>query len=250
MQALVPLMIVLHHMHASGAVHRNVSPSCIWFHKDGSARIGGLDLSSQLSDVVHQEIVGSLEFVAPEMVLCSAAVSSNAARGPDAPATKIPTPTYSYLVDVWSLGVTAYLCLTGTLPFDGGPQDDVEVLFQNILLSEPEFPEDVDPQAIEFVRACLAKQPTDRPDMKELLAHVFVQKHLQWERAPSERTPDCFYQIPPEEIPQSQVRVLDAAFAFLLPSISTWSSPPLVHGSFLCLYQDHGSINGALSCTG
>lgn len=201
-QALVPLMIVLYHMHSSGAVHRNITPSCVWFHQDGSARIGGLELASQLSDVAHSEIVGSLEFVAPEMLLCSVPEQSDSTESlpnEDSSDTCRRQLSYGYFVDVWSLGVTTYLCLTGRLPFNGGPGDDAEVLFQNILLSEPDFPEHMDSQATAFVRACLAKQPADRLDMKELLAHPFVQQHLNWERAPSERTPDSFYEIPPEE---------------------------------------------------
>lgn len=203
-------MIVLHHMHASGAVHRNVTPSCVWFHIDGSARIGGLELASQLSDVVHSDIVGSLEFVAPEMLLCNACQPSAKTTASTASRASMSGPSqlsYSYSIDVWSLGVTVFLCLTGYLPFNGGPDDDAELLFQNILLSEPDYPQDMDEQAADFVRACLTKEPSERPDIRELLAHNYVQKHLQWERALSERTPDSFYEPPPEEVQQQDVRL-------------------------------------------
>ncbi|KAG8035255.1 hypothetical protein G9C98_001745 [Cotesia typhae] len=77
--------------------------------------------------------------------------------------------------DMWSLGVTTYVLLTGFSPFGG--ETDQET-FQNISLGEVDFPEelfeDVSTQAKDFVAKLLVLDPSARMSAKQCLRHDWL----------------------------------------------------------------------------
>ncbi|TGZ46634.1 uncharacterized protein [Temnothorax longispinosus] len=77
--------------------------------------------------------------------------------------------------DMWSLGVTTYVLLTGFSPFGG--ETDQET-FQNISLGEVDFPEelfeDVSAQAKDFVAKLLVLDPSARMTAKQCLRHDWL----------------------------------------------------------------------------
>lgn len=188
-------MVVLHHLHTLSMIHRNVSPSCIKFRKDGSACVSGFHVAANLQDgsVDYTTLVGNIEFVAPEIVLCSA-ISDDAASSSAA-----SNLSYSYAVDVWALGVLVFNALTGDLPFGGrvvqadSEMEADDMLFRDILHSDPSPPASMDVDARDFILQCLAKRPDERPTVRDLLLHPFVTKHLNWQRRDEELTPDAFH---------------------------------------------------------
>lgn len=194
-------MVVLHNMHDSGIMHRNVSPSAVLFHSNGSACIGAFYLAARASDVNCCELESPIDFAAPEVLLCCAYDSPVAQEGSDESLggyNSRPKPvhlSYSYSVDAWALGVTVYLCITGTMPFTG-TEDNPDAIYDSILFSEPVLPPELDPSAADFIKQCLRKQPSERPNIKELLAHEFVTRHINWTAAPHERLPDEHYELP------------------------------------------------------
>ncbi|XP_043242126.1 MAP/microtubule affinity-regulating kinase 3-like [Amphibalanus amphitrite] len=79
--------------------------------------------------------------------------------------------------DIWSVGVLAYVLLTGFTPFGG--DTDAET-FRNIARAELEFPdelfEDVSAAAKDFIRRCLLKDPSGRPSPHQLLEHDWLRR--------------------------------------------------------------------------
>ncbi|XP_033219698.1 uncharacterized protein LOC117174579, partial [Belonocnema kinseyi] len=77
--------------------------------------------------------------------------------------------------DMWSLGVTTYVLLTGFSPFGG--ETDQET-FQNISLGEVDFPEelfeDVSAQAKDFVAKLLVLNPSTRMTAKQCMRHEWL----------------------------------------------------------------------------
>lgn len=154
----------LREAHKLGAVHRDLKPSNLMLvpGEDGAEVVKILDfgIGKLLGGGPGEEqeltqegaFLGSPKYVAPEQVN---------ERRVDA------------RTDVYSLGVIAYECLTGQLPFQ--TETNLEMILAHCSTPVPEMsrraPQVQVPPVIEaFVRKCLEKSPVDRPQsMDEVL---------------------------------------------------------------------------------
>jgi serine/threonine protein kinase len=81
---------------------------------------------------------------------------------------RIRNQPYSYMSDIWSLGLVLMECATGKYPIQDNT-NCIEVA-QTILDAEiPELPRSFSPQFREVVRQCLKKNPEDRQSAENLL---------------------------------------------------------------------------------
>ncbi|EED86973.1 predicted protein, partial [Thalassiosira pseudonana CCMP1335] len=82
---------------------------------------------------------------------------------------------YDQKVDMWSIGVTAYLLLCGETPFNGKNRQQ---LFRRISCDDPTFPDDkwghISDEAVDFVRKLLTKDPAKRLSAVEALKHRWL----------------------------------------------------------------------------
>ena len=82
---------------------------------------------------------------------------------------------YDQKVDMWSIGVTAYLILCGETPFNGKNRQQ---LFRRISCDDPTFPNDkwghISDEAVDFVRRLLIKDPAKRLSANEALRHRWL----------------------------------------------------------------------------
>ena len=65
------------------------------------------------------------------------------------------------LVDIWSIGVMLFACLTGTLPFSAD-ESDLKALLRQIILHDPEIPASVPSDARNLLKGMLQKDPQRR----------------------------------------------------------------------------------------
>ncbi|MFF8774777.1 serine/threonine-protein kinase [Kitasatospora sp. NPDC015120] len=128
-------------VHEAGVVHRDLKPSNILLSPRGPRIIDfGIAWSRGASTLTHVgTAVGSPGFLAPEQVR-GAAVT---------PAT-----------DVFAFGATLAYALTGDSPFGSGASS--EVMLYRVVHEEPDLSA-VPPQLAPLIRACLAKEPAERP---------------------------------------------------------------------------------------
>lgn len=109
----------LHYLHSYGIAYRDLKPENILMSSnDDSADIKLSDFG--LSKIIapnerSDEPFGTISYAAPEVL-----------RG----------EYYDKLVDMWSLGVVAYLLVSGTLPFD---EDTEDLIIDKALNEEPDF---------------------------------------------------------------------------------------------------------------
>ncbi len=148
--------------HAKGIVHRDVKPDNILLDKAteramvtdfGIARVAAVKGTADAA-----EIVGTAHYMSPEQAL-----------GEDVDARS----------DIYSLGITAFFALTGTVPFDAPTLP--AILAKHV--SEPPPPlssvRDLPGKLAEAVDRCLLKDPTKRFQSSEELAEALAEYALR-----------------------------------------------------------------------
>ena len=155
------LSTAIYFLHEYGIVHRDLKPENILMtdHSD-DADIRLLDFG--LGKIIGpnetcKDPFGTLSYVAPEILLVE---------------------PYNSKVDLWAIGIIAYLLLAGFLPFDSDVSEK-EIARQTVYEPTP-FPSvvwnNVSLEAKMFVENLLNKNPAKRMTIKEVLEHKWLQK--------------------------------------------------------------------------
>ncbi|MFD4997797.1 serine/threonine-protein kinase [Streptomyces buecherae] len=140
-------------IHEAGIVHRDLKPSNVLLTIEGP-RVIDFGIARALQPSVESlltstgMVIGSPGFMAPEQVVGEAV-------GPAA--------------DVFALGCVAMYAATGRLPFGHGAPNQHAVMFR-IVQSAPDLAAVEDDALRALIARCLAKSPTDRPTVADLLA--------------------------------------------------------------------------------
>jgi len=132
----------LHAAHRAGLVHRDIKPGNLLISPDGIVKITDFGISYAAGSApvtATGQLVGTAGYVAPE----------RAAGGPGSAAS-----------DLYSLGVVAYQCLTGRLPFSGDP---LQMALAHLVRPMPPLPASVPAEVAALVSRLTAKDPADRP---------------------------------------------------------------------------------------
>mmetsp|Transcript_23803 Transcript_23803/g.34084 ORF Transcript_23803/g.34084 Transcript_23803/m.34084 type:complete len:701 (+) Transcript_23803:28-2130(+) len=149
--------------HSHNIVHRDLKLENFLFENesaDSELKLIDFGLSQyfQAEEVLHSS-VGTPYYVAPEVL-----------QG-----------NYDAKCDVWSIGVIAYMLLSGTPPFYG--KNDAETL-QNVKIGRWSFDEHlfkpVSAAAKHFITNCLTKRVSKRPTAKEALNHEWFKRMIRY----------------------------------------------------------------------
>jgi serine/threonine protein kinase len=168
-QIIHKLSMAIFYIHSYGIIHRDLKPENILMTDESdNADIRLLDFG--LSKIIGPnekctEPFGTLSFVAPEVL-----------KG----------KPYDKSVDLWSIGIIAYLLMCGFLPFDD-EHSEREIARQTIQDPVP-YPSNIwknlSPEAKEFVGSLLKKNPEERIGIKEVLNSKWIRKFVD---VPAER---------------------------------------------------------------
>uniref|UniRef100_A0A8D0E176 Serine/threonine-protein kinase 17A n=1 Tax=Salvator merianae TaxID=96440 RepID=A0A8D0E176_SALMN len=144
-------------LHRNNVVHLDLKPQNILLSSEpplGDVRIVDFGLSRIMKNGEElREIMGTPEYVAPEILSYD----------------PISTAT-----DMWSIGVLAYVMLTGVSPFLG---NDKQETFLNISQMNVNYSEEFDlisESAVDFIKSLLVKKPEERATAEECLLHSWL----------------------------------------------------------------------------
>ncbi|OLC04276.1 MAG: hypothetical protein AUH45_03480 [Gemmatimonadetes bacterium 13_1_40CM_69_22] len=143
-QVLVQVARALAYAHKSGIVHRDIKPDNIMFDEHGQAVVTDFGIAKAATGgklTGTGMSIGTPHYMSPEQARAQQLDGRS---------------------DVYSLGVVAYQCLTGSVPFDG--EDSFSIGYKHIMEEVPTPPlETYDQRTLfEIVRKMMAKVPDDR----------------------------------------------------------------------------------------
>jgi serine/threonine-protein kinase len=128
--------------HAAGLVHRDIKPGNLLVSRQGHVKITDFGIS---------HVAGSEPVTQTGSMICTPAYLA-----PERAAGASATPA----ADLYSLGVVAYHCLAGRLPFTGEP---IAVALAHREKPLPPLPAKVPPPVAALVASLTAKDPLERP---------------------------------------------------------------------------------------
>lgn len=156
---LYNLASAIKYLHSLNIVHRDIKPEnlLVYEHQDGSKslKLGDFGLATVVDGPLYT-VCGTPTYVAPEII---------AETG------------YGLKVDIWAAGVITYILLCGFPPFRGSG-DDQEVLFDQILMGQVDFPspywDNVSDSAKELINMMLLVNVDQRFSAVQVLEHPWV----------------------------------------------------------------------------
>jgi serine/threonine-protein kinase len=136
----------LHTAHLAGIVHRDVKPGNLMVTPDGTVKVTDFGIARAIGAGAGPSVTGG------GMVMGTAQYIS-----PEQASGRELTPA----ADLYSLGIVAYECLAGAVPFDG--DTPVAIALRQVRDEPPELDGQVPAEVRKLVARMLAKDPEDRP---------------------------------------------------------------------------------------
>ncbi len=154
------MILGLDYLHANDIIHGDIKPENLLLTKDHHLRIADFGVSFMLDDETCPNKDGKI---------------SRSQGTPAFTAPETGSKSFSaYPIDVWAMGVTLYMMITGICPFAGNGIYDTYEKIQN---ENPPIPQNIDENMKDFLEKILLKDPTKRISIKEAMIHPWITKN-------------------------------------------------------------------------
>ncbi|ORZ34429.1 kinase-like domain-containing protein [Catenaria anguillulae PL171] len=138
------------HCHSRGIVHRDLKPENILINSMGHVQLIDFGFTNVLDDPSHlmTTFCGSISYAAPEMLA--------------------KQPYAGMPCDVWSLGVTIFVMVTGYLPFD---ESSLVHMYQHMMARKVEYPSSMSDELKDLLHHMLDPDPSTRYTIHQVQAN-------------------------------------------------------------------------------
>jgi tRNA A-37 threonylcarbamoyl transferase component Bud32 len=158
--SLHQILSAVAYIHSRGYVHHDLKPENVVMDFQEN-RVKLTDFGSARDVKQMSGISGTINYMAPEVLMNM--------RGAEKPLDQS--------VDIWSIGVMAYVMLCGYNPFDYKSKANQNIITR-IVSGKFNFPspqwDSVPKSCKDFIRRCLVVDPKKRPSASELLKHPWM----------------------------------------------------------------------------
>eukprot|EP00427_Karlodinium_veneficum_P051594 CAMPEP_0169358642 /NCGR_PEP_ID=MMETSP1017-20121227/28800_1 /TAXON_ID=342587 /ORGANISM="Karlodinium micrum, Strain CCMP2283" /LENGTH=534 /DNA_ID=CAMNT_0009455741 /DNA_START=9 /DNA_END=1614 /DNA_ORIENTATION=+ len=151
------MLLAVNYVHRHGIVHRDLKLENFLYESRSGRHLKLIDFGfSKFCDTTSRmhTSCGTLAYVAPEVLLKS----------------------YNSQCDLWSMGVIAFIVLSGHMPFYGKEHQQVRNIKMGKYIMKAEHWKGVSPEAKNFVKALLKVNPSERLTAKEALNHEWLRE--------------------------------------------------------------------------
>jgi len=153
------LLSAVSYLHSRGIVHHDIKPENVLIdYSNNKIKLTDFGSAKDISKMVG--VAGTLNYMAPELI-------------------KRMNGSNQYCdqsVDIWSVGIVAYILLSGNHPFDSKKANTSMIC--KILSGKFDFPsaqwDSVPKHCKEFIQRCLVLDPKKRASAQELLKHPWI----------------------------------------------------------------------------
>ena len=163
------IILGIQHIHSHKIVHRDIKLENILIDLNNNIKICDFGIGKILS--YNKQLLfdkcGTPMYMAPEILLSS---KNHGYEG--------------YPVDIWSAGISLYIMLSGTLPFnlknndsssiDESSENNIELQY-SIINNEPKHIEKISDEARDLLKGLLNKNPNKRLTIEQILNHPWLQ---------------------------------------------------------------------------
>lgn len=146
------------YLHRRSVLHRDLKIGNLFLDQNMNLRIGDFGLAAILlpGDKRRQTLCGTPNYIAPEIL------DKDRSKGHD------------HQVDTWAIGVICFALLTGAPPFASKTQPEIYSKLRTLTYKwGSQDPNYYPPEAKELVAWCLSLNADKRPEMDDLVEHVF-----------------------------------------------------------------------------
>lgn len=157
---LVPVLDAVNYLQKRHVLHRDIKPENILV-CDQIVKLCDFGFSINRIEERPQSIVGTLEYMAPELVMGKKDV-------------------FGEQMDIWAIGVLTYECIAGVSPFYHPSDREIANAIVECRYTIPaNFPEEL----VDFLGQIFKHKPEDRASIVELMRHRFVCIRERWSKS-------------------------------------------------------------------
>ncbi|XP_071007999.1 MAP/microtubule affinity-regulating kinase 4 [Oncorhynchus clarkii lewisi] len=196
------ILSAVEHLHTHGIIHRDLKIENFLLDEHNNIKIVDFGLSNTLkveresAELLNTQC-GSPAYAAPELLAHS---------------------KYGPKVDVWSVGVSMFAMLTGTLPFTVEPFN-IKQLHQKMVNGEiGTIPNDISKGAVGFVLSLLEPEPSKRPTIRSAMEEKWINEG--YTRKPL-HTLTHRNRLRPEDLNQSVLSYMTESLGYSLSDVTT-----------------------------